>query len=101
MSRTIPKGALGGCPCRQDWRREHAVYQSALVMEKNMIDANRLVLWAEKFRQHIDYHIGMAEWHWSEGRRALAQEEALICRALLEVFIQFREMVLDEHDDDY
>jgi hypothetical protein len=64
-----------------------------------MIDVGRLACWAEKFRQRIDYHIGMAQWHWSEGRKALAQEEALICRALLEVFIQFREMVLDEHND--
>jgi hypothetical protein len=64
-----------------------------------MIDAGDLVIWAERFRKKIDYHIGMAEWHWSEDRRALAQEEALICRALLEVFLDFKEVVLENFDE--
>lgn len=64
-----------------------------------MIDTSRLVRWAEGLRKRIDYHIGMAQWHWSEGRKALAQEEALVCRALIEVFIEFKEIVLDEHDE--
>lgn len=65
-----------------------------------MIDLEKLKIWKESFRSKIDYHIDMAQWHWSEDRKALAQEEALICRALLEVFIEFKESVLNEYDED-